>query len=909
VVSLVAAVFGAAGSLAWMRFRLGGPAIAEDYDVVAEGVVAWLAAGTCLWGSFRGDGRMRRFWMLVSASCFVWGLGEGVWAYYTVGLGAQVPSPSLADVGFLSAVPLMVAALLAFPLAPARSLARVMLLLDGALVAAATLFVSWALVLGPVYRAHQGGVLAQTVTLAYPAADVLIVVVALFVASRASRSARIPLLLVGGGVLALAFSDSAFAYLTESGRYGSGLNVDIGWIVGFLLLGLAPIWSSDAVAWKASAERPTVLGVLMPYVPVAGALVLAIVYSVSARRLGTFLVVDGVVLALVLSCRQLLALLHSVSAGNQQVALFAALERHSSDLTTIVSADGTILYQSVSSGTLLGHPPEQLEGRAFEEILHPDDAPGFLHALAQVTSAAGNETTSDWRLRHRDGHYVDAESRAVNLLADANVRGVTINSRNISERKQLEEELRNQAVRDPLTGLANRTLLNDRLAHALELRKTDNRDLAVLFVDLDDLKNVNDGLGHTVGDELLQEVGRRLQSVVRATDTVARVSGDEFAIVLDDVLSPSDTEGMADRVLDSFRHPFLLAGQERRSHASLGIAVADSETADAASLLHEADIAMYAAKASGKNRRATYRRGMHEHALDQLQLTADMRLAVGNDELVVVYQPIIDLATKRITSVEALMRWQHPTRGLLVPDAFIPAAETSGLIIPMGRWLLRRACREVRTWPELEAGPPLKLNVNLSARQLDDPDLITDVAGALAESRLEPSRLTFEITETALLHDLDSAMAVLNALRALGVELAIDDFGTGYSSLSYLRQLPVNEIKIDRSFISAMTESEESAKLVRTIMQLADDFHLRTVAEGVETSVQLERLRAADCGLAQGYLFARPLSEAELQDALRNESFDWAARARDAGHQTEDRRRPRTRSSPRPDRKATRPPG
>jgi diguanylate cyclase (GGDEF)-like protein/PAS domain S-box-containing protein len=871
--ALAAFVF-AGVSYVWMHFRLGGSTVALDYDDVVEWACAWLAAGTCIWVSRRGDARMRRFWTLVGASALAWGAGQAVWVYYEVIAGGQVPSPGLDDVGFLLAVPLMVAALLAFPLADARRLTRSVMLLDGALVGAATLFVSWALVLGPLYRAHQGGAFAQAVTLAYPASDVLIVVVLVSVAARVSRSALRPLGFVGAGVLALAFSDSAYAYLSQSGGYGSGLNVDIGWIVGFLLLALAPIWTSEAAARKVSAGRAGRLGLVLPYVPVAGGMAVAMAYLVSGRQLGSFLFADGLVVVVVLVGRQLLALRDSVSFSNEQAARFAALVQRSSDLTTIVAADGTIVYQSPSSATLLGRPAKQLEGRRFQELVHPDDAAAFLRALDRLTTHAGGETTSDWRLRHLDGHYIDAESRAVNLLADPNVRGVTINSRDISERRRLEEELRDQAVHDPLTGLANRTLLNDRLGHALAQRRRDHRDIAVLYVDLDDLKDVNDSLGHAAGDELLQEVARRLQSVVRAVDTVARLGGDEFAIVLDGI-SPANTTATADRILDTFKKPFLLDGTQHMKHSSVGIAITDSETTDAQRFLQQADTAMYAAKTSGKGRWETYRHGMHEQVLDHLQLLADLQHAVERDELAVFYQPIIALATETMVGVEALMRWQHPTRGLLAPGAFIPAAETSGLIVAMGHWLLRQACHDVRSWQHLRVDPPLKLNVNLSARQLEDPRLIADVADALAESHLEPSRLTLEITETAVLGDFNAAMAVLKQLNALGVQLAIDDFGTGYSSLSYLRQLPVQEVKIDQSFIKAMAENDESSNLVRTVIQLADDFHLNTVAEGVETLAQLEQLRDTDCVCVQGYLFAQPISGEDFREELESGTLNW----------------------------------
>ena len=821
---------------------------------------------------------MRRFWALLGASVFVWGAGQAVWSYYEVMLGRQVPSPSLADVGFLSAVPLMVGALLVFPVPPVRSLARAVMLLDGGAVAASTLFVSWGLVLGPLYRSHQGDVLAQVVTLAYPAGDVLIVIVLLSVAVRASRSAWIPLAFVASGVLGQAFSDSAFAYLSQSGSYGFGLNVDIGWILAFTLIALAPIWTGETEVRRVSASSSSRIGLLVPYIPVAGALAVATGYLVTGRNLGAVLFATAIIAAVVLGCRQLAALFDSVSLGSEQAARFAALVQRSSDLTTIVSDGGTILYQSPSSLALLGRPPERLTGRPFAEFVHADDAPAFFRMLAQVTSRPGGEATGEWRLRHQSGRYVEVESRLVNVFEDPSVRGVTINSRDISERKALEDELRIQAVHDPLTGLPNRTLLNDRLERLLTLQKrdADHHDLAVLFVDLDDFKSVNEGLGHAAGDELLREVARRLLAAVRSSDTVARTGGDEFAVVLDSTFSASHTDDTTDRILDIFNHPFLLADKEHVNQASVGITVSSGETTDAARLLQEADIAMHAAKVSGKGRRETYKPGMRELVVDQLQLAADLRHAVERRELVVFYQPIVDARTGVMNGVEALMRWQHPTRGLLTPAKFIPMAEASGLIIPMGRWLLRQACQDLRSWDHLADTPPLRLNVNLAAPQLGDPDLIDDVANALSDSQLEPGRLMLEITETVLLRDYDAAMTVFAGLRKLGVELAIDDFGTGYSSLSYLRQLPVDEIKIDRSFITPITESEQAAKLVHTIIQLADDLHLRTVAEGVEKEEQLSQLRTTKCELVQGYLFAVPLSEQQIRHGLQHGELSWS---------------------------------
>jgi diguanylate cyclase (GGDEF)-like protein/PAS domain S-box-containing protein len=874
---------------AWLQFQFGGPRVTEASDDLVEWAAAWLAAGSCLWAWRRGEPQLRGLWAFVGSAALAWGAGEAVWTYYEVGLGRHVPFPSLADVGFLAAVPLIVAALLAFPLAPLGSVGRVRALLDGALVASATLFVSWATVLGPMYRTHQGGRFTQALSLAYPLGDLVIVVVVLCVAASAARQNWVALGFVGGGVLAMAVSDSMFAYLSQSSQYGVGNTLDVGWTAGFLSIALAPIWSRNMSVLPSPADRPSRLGVLVPYVPAVGALSLAVLRWTRHQHLEPFLVGNGVVLVLVLVCRQWLALFDNVSLSHRlaakaavqgrelerQDARFAALVQRSTDLTTIVSADGTIVYQSPSSLALLGWPPAELNGRSFREIVHADDAPAWLRALSQLTRNPAGETTTDWRLRHKDGRYVHAESRVANLLDDPNIDGIVINSRDVSERKRLENELRHQAVHDPLTGLPNRTLLYDRIEHALALHRREQRNLAVLFLDLDDFKSVNDRLGHAAGDEMLREVARRLQSVVREADTVARLGGDEFAVVLDGTLTAADAVDTADRILDVFKTPFVLTGSEAFGHASIGISVTDGDAVDAAGLLQEADIAMYAAKASGKGRRETYRQGMHERVIDDLHLAADLQHALQHGELAVLYQPIVALSTGTMSGVEALMRWHHRTRGLITPNAFIHLAESSGLIVPMGRWLLGQACRDIRSWRDLGAGPRLQLSINLSARQLEDSQLVSDVASALSQSQLEPSQLTLEITETVLMSNLDSSRSILNELKALGVRLAIDDFGTGYSSLSYLRQLPVDELKIDRSFISAMSESEASASLVRTILKLAEDFQLTTVAEGVETADQLEALRADSCELGQGYLFARPQPEEQLRRGLQNGELSW----------------------------------
>jgi diguanylate cyclase (GGDEF)-like protein len=443
-----------------------------------------------------------------------------------------------------------------------------------------------------------------------------------------------------------------------------------------------------------------------------------------------------------------------------------------------------------------------------------------------------------------------------------------------------EHELMRQALHDPLTGLANRALFRDRLEHALARRERPNRTIAVLFLDLDDFKAVNDGHGHDIGEELLRAVARRLRGAVRAEDTVARMGGDEFAVLVElDGLGSSPME-TAERVTDAFRLPFELSIGETFIHASVGVASTNEGPRDAGQLLRNADVAMYAAKDSGKDRWVAFHPKLHVQVIERLGLEADLRRAVEHGELVVHYQPIVDLATETVTGVEALMRWRHPERGLVAPLEFIPASEATGLIVPMGRWLLFQACRDVRSWQEEAERPDLELSVNLSVRQLEDPGLISDVAEALAESGLDPAHLTLELTESSLMTNPERAISALSELKALGVMLSIDDFGTGYSSLSYLQQLPVDELKIDRSFIVNMAEGGESVSLVQTIQRMADTFHLRTVAEGIETAEQLAILKSLGCHYVQGFLFARPLPADQLRRRLLGaEGAPWGSLA------------------------------
>jgi diguanylate cyclase (GGDEF)-like protein/PAS domain S-box-containing protein len=435
----------------------------------------------------------------------------------------------------------------------------------------------------------------------------------------------------------------------------------------------------------------------------------------------------------------------------------------------------------------------------------------------------------------------------------------------ITERRRLEDELRHQAFHDSLTGLANRALFADRLEHALRRRETG--EVGVIFFDVDDFKLVNDGLGHASGDGLLIEVARRLGELVRAGDTAARLGGDEFAVLLEHTTHEEATR-VADRIIAAFVPSFEIASHRITAHSSIGIAVGHAGS-EAASVLREADAAMYTAKHRGKGVWQVYDPSMAGDGLLEIELRADLKSAIEQGQLSVAYQPIVELATRRTVGVEALARWHHPTRGDVEPSQFIPLAEAADLIVPLGRWILEEACRTVQGWRASAEGPDdLRLSVNISPRQLLHGSIIEHVQTALADSGLEPADLTLEITEGVLVEEAGASLAALEGLKALGVRIAIDDFGTGYSSLSYLSRLPIDVLKIDRSFVADIGTSRQAAALVRSIVKIGQTLHLETVAEGVETEEQLDRLVRLGAKLGQGYLFARPLAAADLATLL-----------------------------------------
>jgi diguanylate cyclase (GGDEF)-like protein/PAS domain S-box-containing protein len=562
---------------------------------------------------------------------------------------------------------------------------------------------------------------------------------------------------------------------------------------------------------------------------------------------------------------------------------FQSLVQNSADVSMILRADGTIEYESSAVERVLGILPEGRIGLYAMDLVHPDDQAWAQDLLADVSRSPGAMVAGEIRIKHADGSWRWIEAVAKNLFDDPAVGGLVVNYRDITTRKTLEDELRHQAFHDSLTGLANRALFVDRLDHALSLTRRTRHPLAVLFIDVDDFKTINDSLGHGEGDAILVDVAERLRGALRAGDTIARMGGDEFAVLVEDPSADSAPTDVAGRLMAVLEAPFTRGGKELFVHASVGVAIMTSRDQTADELLRNADVSMYMAKSRGKNRIEVFEPSMHAAALARLALKGDLERALERHEFFVVYQPVIDLTTLQMVGVEALLRWTHPERGLVGPDEFIPVAEETGVIIPLGRWVLEQACRQLRAWDELVPSRALVMNVNVSGRQVAEPGFVAVVGQVLAEVGIDPARLVLEFTENVLMQDTETTMTTLRALKALGIRLAIDDFGTGYSSLSYVRQFPIDILKIDRSFVASLDEGTESSALVRSILNLSETLHLETVAEGIEDAGQLSELQALGADLGQGFLFAKPLPAAEISVLLSAPAGGFDGRGIDRG--------------------------
>jgi diguanylate cyclase (GGDEF)-like protein/PAS domain S-box-containing protein len=542
---------------------------------------------------------------------------------------------------------------------------------------------------------------------------------------------------------------------------------------------------------------------------------------------------------------------------------FRAMVQKASEVVVLTDAERRITYVTDAVVGLLGLSAEELIGRELETVLPAGERPRALQMFERTVRTGEGTGPSEWTLVRADGSVGFIEVRSTNLLHDPDVAGIALTVRDITRRREMEAQLRHQALHDPLTGLPNRTLFEDRVSQALQRAGRHRRSISVMYLDIDGFKAINDSMGHGAGDELLCTIAGRIDECLRGVDAAARLGGDEFACLVESLGDRDDALVIARRLAGGLARPAMVQGRSITVRASIGVAHASGVSISAEQLIRNADLAMYKAKAEGRGEIGVFDENLLVAARRRLDLREDLRLAIDRGELSLAYQPLVRLDSRILVGTEALLRWHHPQSGFIAPDQFIPIAEDTGLIVSLGRWVLDRALADLAGWSTL--APRMSLNVNVAPRELAEPDYVQAVSEALARHRIDPARVTLELTESDFL-DVGETLQRLHALAQLGVKLAIDDFGTGQSSLARLQRLPVAQVKLDRSFLAVIDDNSQHATLVRSMIELGQALGMQMVAEGIERDTQLHILQdaarpldsEAPDALGQGYLFARP---------------------------------------------------
>ena len=602
-------------------------------------------------------------------------------------------------------------------------------------------------------------------------------------------------------------------------------------------------------------DRPSgdpLIGVLAVFGPGPDLAALSRTLEVLARQAA--LVVERVLLS------------REVTRRNSE-AYFRTLVHDTSDVILIVDDDSRVRYATPSARGIFGEVP--VEGERLPDLVQPDERDEIARALAEMRGGDNQDIGEDWRITARDGSYVEVEVRCSDLRHEPTVGGLVLTLRDVTEQRQLERELKFRAFHDSLTGLPNRMLFQERVVRAMARARRSDAVIGVLFIDLDDFKVTNDTMGHSVGDELLVAAGMRLSALTTGRGTAARLGGDEFALLVEDAPDGATVENLAEAIVAAFREPFMLAIGSAIVTATVGVATNDDATS-AGDLVREADLALYAGKAAGKRQWRRYQPVLSAGMMRRRDLQAALDSAVANSAFTLAYQPIVELSTGAVAGFEALLRWPHAEWGMVLPDQFIALAEETGHIVPLGAWVLQQAAADLARWQQGARGHlPVYVSVNVAARQLRDTGFVGEVRRQLTDSGISPSSLVLELTESGLLRPDQRFRTDLDELKEMGVRLAIDDFGTGYSSLSYLRELPIDVLKIDKSFVDGIAVSTKRLALAEVIVRIAKTLGLTVIAEGIESEVQRDMLVSMGCHYGQGYLLAAPMPAAEAEALLR----------------------------------------
>ncbi|WOX21918.1 putative bifunctional diguanylate cyclase/phosphodiesterase [Streptomyces solicathayae] len=878
--ALVCAGYATGAAAGW-----GSPRIALIMGDFGLSAAAFAAAVSCfLYGRMR-DIRFRPAWLLFAFSSLMAACGNAVWGWYEVVLGRDVPNRSLADLFFLLFAPPAIVGLLVLAKKPVTRAGWVCLVLDAWLIGGSLLTLSWSLALAHTAHFEGESVAQAALSLAYPLLDIVLVSMVLALHFRRSHTNRSA---TNTAIAALALTvlcDALFTSPLLREHYRSGQLLDAGWFAGSLLLAYAP-WGVRRVAESTAARPPRdrsrpvagSLAALTPYLA-AAVCTLGILYNVvEGRRVDRVVVFTGCTVVLALVVRQGIMLLDNIALTHelaQKENHFRSLVQGSSDVIMIAAPTGILRYVSPAASGVYGREAEELIGSELASLIHPEDLGGVVHEVRRFLAAPPSEeptTRIECRFRSGRGDWLNVES-----TVNRHQGGLIFNSRDVTERVRLQAQLLHNAEHDPLTDLPNRALFTERVRKALSGRRAGDSGTAVLFIDLDGFKGVNDRLGHQAGDELLIQAARRLHDSVRAGDTAARLGGDEFAALIlgdggrDQSARECQVHDIADRLRLMLSQPYRVEGTEVRVAASIGVAFAEPGIS-AGDLLRNADLAMYRAKAGGKDRVELYAPQMQAEVVRRTELAARLRTALLDGEFALLHQPVVDLTTGTIAAVAAQARWRSAQGILFTPAEFLRVAEDGDRTAELGRWLLEEAVGQAAERARLGHRPPV--SIRLPARRLLDKSLpLGSIEALLTRHELPSGALIIELADSDPRISFDELEQRLLALRRLGVRISLDGFGSGYAAINALRRLPVDVLKLDRGLVEGVVESPRLHKITAGLLRIACDLGMQSVADGVDVPEQVLALRAMGCTHGQGMAFSGPLDEYRLRRALVRDDY------------------------------------